>query len=160
MILIWSAVVLLAILGAWWWMKVAKRSSKLVELRAGLKQSFTSSNGESWTNVATFEIWQSLDNDWSQNDLPDLIFQDEDDEPFSGGEPFFDLSAEYLRSSKLNDHIQPFNGRDREAHGVWSLGSGWDDLQIYLDLLDYDQLSERLQASWKKHYSDKKYHTQ
>jgi hypothetical protein len=160
MILIWSVVVLLVILGGWLWWKQSiwkvgfnAHMDSLPELRERLEQPHVDYEGRSWTNVATFEIWKSFVEgwDWTTDELLDWLSEGES----SKGQIFtvkeFEelFSVDYLRSSEL-EHFLHFNNEDR----TWDLGESTYDLKIYRELWDYDQLSERLVEWFKNTYPD------
>ena len=145
MILIWSVVVLFVILGGWFWWKHSiwkvgfnAHMDLLPELRERLEQPHVDYDGRPWTNVATFEIWDAFVLNWEgcTDELTYIL---------SEGDSFEELfSVDYLRSTELEDFLH-FNNEDR----TWDLGESTYDLQIYRDLWDYDQLSERL-VEWFK----------
>jgi hypothetical protein len=151
MILIWSVVVLLVILGGWlWWQglpaQVVRNAhlDSLPELRERLERPIENDEGRSWTNEATYEIWYLIDDTWGG--YPNEVESDYED----GG--IYNLSAEHLRTSELDKYIS------HGSHGSgWQLGHSYEDAQIYIELVDYDQLSERLQESFKQRYPDKEY---
>ena len=153
MILIWSVVVLLVILGGWVVWQGLKAQvfrnahlDSLPELRERLEQPIENDEGRSWTNEATYEIWYLIDDTWGG--YPEEVESDYED----GG--IYNLSAEHLRTSELDAYIQHWSNNDGSG---WQLGHSYEDAQIYIELVDYDQLSERLQESFKQHYPDKEY---
>ena len=129
--------------------KDEKRRSELEELRRRLKQPRIDKGRKAWPNAATAEIWQMIDADWRWSDriLREFFYHEQDSHNFV----LINLSAEHLKKWRLDDYIQWKKG------GSWQLGDGLDDLEVYLGLIDYDRLSERLQESWKEHFPDKEY---
>ncbi|MBT4108357.1 MAG: hypothetical protein HOB56_02775 [Proteobacteria bacterium] len=160
MILIWSVVVLLVILGGWVLWEGLKAQTfhsvhmdSLPELRERLGQPHVDDKGRSWTNVATFEIWEAFVMGWegTTDELIDWLSEGES----SKGQIFtvkeFEklFSVDELRSSEL-EHFLHFNNEDR----TWDLGESTYDLKIYRDLWDYDQLSERFVEWFEDEYPE------
>ena len=160
MILIWSVVVLLVILGGWVLWEGLKAQTfhsvhmdSLPELRERLEQPHVDDKGRSWTNVATFEIWEAFVMGWegTTDELIDWLSEGES----SKGQIFtvkeFEklFSVDELRSSEL-EHFLHFNNEDR----TWDLGESTYDLKIYRDLWDYDQLSERFVEWFEDEYPE------
>ena len=141
MILIWSVVVILVILGGWWWLKELewKTTAENAKLREHLKQP-TRSDGYSWTNQATADVFQGIWLHWDvcRGDVEwpaDIAWlEDENDEHR------YNLSAEHLRTAYGLEEYFPINQKS-----------------LYSELIDYDQLSERLQELFKEHFPDKEY---
>ena len=122
-------------------------------LKERLEQPYEDDEGRSWTNVATFEIWEAFVMGWegTTDELIDWLSEGES----SKGQIFtvkeFEelFSIDELRSSEL-EHFLHFNNEDR----TWDLGESTYDLKIYRELWDYDQLSERLVEWFKNTYPD------
>jgi hypothetical protein len=90
-----------------------------------------------WTNEATFEIFERMVRRWT--DYWELYEIDGFEKGDITVEVFKErFSADKLRSSELGFLIY----QDNETRH-WSLGKSDHDLQIYRELWDYDQLSER-----------------
>ena len=160
MILIWSVVVLLVILGGWVLWEGLKAQTfhsvhmdSLPELRERLGQPHVDDKGRSWTNVATFEIWEAFVMGWegTTDELIDWLSEGES----SKGQIFtvkeFEklFSVDELRSSELGFLI---NQNSETRH--WKLGESDHDLKIYRDLWDYDQLSERFVEWFEDEYPE------
>ena len=117
-----------------------RHMDSLPELRERLAQSYEDDEGRSWTNEATFKIFEGTVRWWDKHPFPWNLC---DIDGFEKGDITVEVfeekfSADNLRSLELGFLIH----QDSETRH-WDLGESDHDLQIYRDLWDYDQLSER-----------------
>ena len=109
------------------------------DLKERLEQPYEDDEGRSWTNVATFEIWETVVSFWLNVGEPQWYgypAPDDDDRNF-------DFSPESLRNGGLRDSLLN-----------WDANDGWDlgdrrDFSIYYHLIDWDQLSDELEQSFE-----------
>ena len=124
----------------------ARHINSLPKIRERLAQPYEDDEGRSWANLATFEIFEDTVRSWNDykwvSDWQEIDGFEKGDITVEVFEERF--SVDKLRSSELGFLIHQ-NGETRH----WNLGKSDHDLQIYRDLWDYDQLSERF-VEWFK----------
>ena len=138
------------------WEKIELNVSKTESAKArhkarhmdSLPQPYEDDEGRSWANLATFEIFEDTVSEWNHywvSDWQEIVGLEKGDITVEVFEERF--SADNLRSSELGFLIHQ-NSETRH----WDLGESDHDLQIYRDLWDYDQLSERFVEWFENEY--------